>query len=81
MSKFSRTLLILLISSIAGGVAIGPWGVSSASAQTYTQLQVLLPGETADPGSTGGKSGQPAAQTIGVAFEILVRACDSSWNT
>jgi hypothetical protein len=81
VSKFSRTLLILLISSIAGGVAIGPWGVSSASAQTYTQLQVLLPGETADPGSAGGKNGQPAAQTIGVAFEILVRACDSSWNT
>ncbi len=81
MSKFSRTLLILLISSIAGGVAIGPWGVSSASAQTYTQLQVLLPGETADPGSVDGKTGQPRAQTLGVAFEILVRACDSSWNT
>lgn len=56
-------------------------GTSPALAQNYTQLQVLLPGEAAAPGTGTGKLGAPAAQTVGVPFTILVRACDPSWNT
>lgn len=52
-----------------------------AQAQTYTKLQVLLPGETAAPGTPSGKTGAPHAQTAGVPFTITVRACDDSWNT
>lgn len=51
-------------------------------AQAFTQLQVLLPGETADPGDpTDGKSGTPSPQTVGIPFSIAIRACDDSWNT
>ena len=54
---------------------------SAAIAGPYTRLQVLLPGETAAPGTTSGKTGSPQAQTVGIPFTITVRACDSQWNT
>ena len=54
---------------------------TSVSAQPYTQLQILLPGETADPGSGTGKLGTPNDQTVGEPFTVTVRATDSSWNT
>ena len=38
----------------------------SALAQTYTKLQVLLPGESPAPGTGTGKSGAPQSQTVGV---------------
>jgi hypothetical protein len=52
-----------------------------ALAGPFAQLQVLLPGEVATPGSPGGKSGSPHAQVTGVPFTVLVRACDADWNT
>jgi hypothetical protein len=52
-----------------------------AVASAYTQLQILLPGEVEAPGTATGKLGTPLAQTVGVPFSIMVRACDSSWNT
>jgi hypothetical protein len=53
----------------------------SAVAGPYSRLQVLLPGETAAPGTPSGKTGTPSAQVVGVPFSITVRACDSTWNT
>jgi len=52
-----------------------------AVAGPFAQLQVLLPGEEATPGSPGGKTGAPHAQVTGVPFTVLVRACDADWNT
>ncbi len=54
---------------------------SSASAQSgsYSRLQVLLPGETAAPGTGSGKSGSPRAQVAGVPFNVTVNACDNTW--
>ena len=52
-----------------------------AIAGPYTRLQILLPGETAAPGTTSGKTGTPRPQTAGVPFTITVRACDASWTT
>lgn len=52
----------------------------AAMAGPFTRLQVLLPGETAAPGSPSGKTGTPAAQTAGVPFYVTVRACDSTWT-
>jgi hypothetical protein len=40
-----------------------------------------MPGETAAPGTPSGKSGSPRPQVAGIAFDVTVRACDSSWNT
>jgi FlgD Ig-like domain len=59
-------------------------GVSAATAYAagpFTRLQVLLPGESAAPGTGGGKTGSPQAQTEGVPFDVTVRACDDQWNT
>ncbi|HQQ59958.1 MAG TPA: SdrD B-like domain-containing protein, partial [Kiritimatiellia bacterium] len=46
----------------------------------FTKLQVLLPGETAAPGTTTGKTGTPTAQTAGGAFSVAIRAVDDCWN-
>jgi hypothetical protein len=46
----------------------------------FTRLQVLLPGETAVPGSTTGKTGTPLAQTAGAAFSVSVQSVDANWN-
>ena len=50
-----------------------------AIAGPFTRLQVLLPGESAAPGTSSGKTGSPAAQTAGIPFTVTVRACDASW--
>ena len=50
-----------------------------ATAGPFAQLQVLLPGETAAPGTSSGKTGTPSAQTAGIPFYVTVRACDASW--
>jgi hypothetical protein len=51
-----------------------------AFAGPFSQLQVLMPGETAAPGTGSGKTGAPVAQTAGVPFLVTVNACDASWN-
>ena len=53
----------------------------AVSAQSYSRMQVLLPGESAAPGTATGRLGTPTAQTVGMAFDIIVRACDDNWNT
>jgi hypothetical protein len=56
-------------------------GAAPALAGPYSRLQVLLPGESAAPGTPTGKTGAPQAQTVGVPFSITVRACDNTWTT
>lgn len=50
----------------------------------YKQLQILAPGETAQPGHAGftgtGKSGAPHDQRSGESFPLTVRAVDQYWN-
>ncbi|HET6347634.1 MAG TPA: FlgD immunoglobulin-like domain containing protein [Candidatus Krumholzibacteria bacterium] len=53
----------------------------AAFAGPYTKLQVLLPGESPAPGTGTGKTGAPTGQTVGVPFNVTVRACDDTWNT
>ncbi|MFL0163204.1 Ig-like domain-containing protein, partial [Aquirufa salirivi] len=45
-----------------------------------TKLQVLMPGETADPGSVTGKTGTPTNQTAGSNTTVTVNAVDANWN-
>ena len=61
-------------------VWIAAFGPAAALAGPYSRLQVLVPGETAAPGTTTGKTGTPNRQTANVPFSITVRACDSGWN-
>jgi hypothetical protein len=46
----------------------------------YTQLQILLPGETAAPNTVSGKTGTPIAQTASTGFNVIVNAVDNNWN-
>jgi hypothetical protein len=46
----------------------------------FTKLQVLLPGETAAPGTASGKTGSPFAQAVGTAFNVRINAVDAEWN-
>lgn len=52
----------------------------AAEAGPYSRLQVLLPGETAAPGTGSGKTGTPRAQVSGIPFNVTINACDASWN-
>jgi hypothetical protein len=46
----------------------------------FVKLQILMPGETAAPGSATGKTGAPTARTAGTAFTVIVNAVDAYWN-
>ena len=52
----------------------------SINTNSPTKLQVLVPGETAVPGSSTGKTGSPLTQTVGVTFNATVRATDDYYN-
>ena len=45
----------------------------------FTKLQVLMPGETAAPGTATGKIGTPDPQTAGVAFNVIVNSVDDNY--
>jgi len=46
----------------------------------FVKLQVLMPGETAAPYTTTGKTGTPDPQPVGTSFNITVNAVDEVWN-
>src|SRR5206468_4075980 len=52
----------------------------SVTAGAFAKLQLLLPGETAAPGKTAGKTGAPTAQTAGTPITVTVNAVDANWN-
>src|SRR4030095_16713622 len=62
----------------------GLTNVSSAnvvvSPAAFTQLQLLVPGETAAPGTASGKTGTPSGQIMGTGFGVTVNAVDAYWN-
>ena len=47
---------------------------------SFSKLLVLLPGETAAPGTLNGKTGSPAPQGAGTPFNVTVYATDSNWS-
>jgi predicted RNA-binding protein with TRAM domain len=68
---------------LVGLVLLGG-GVSPAAAEDvciYPQLQILLPGEEPAPHTPTGKTGSPLAQTVGIPFQVRVRACTGDWET
>src|SRR5205085_2062797 len=52
----------------------------TVNAGAFAKLQLLVPGETASPGSATGKTGAPSARTAGIAFTVTVNAVDANWN-
>jgi hypothetical protein len=57
------------------------WTEVHVNIGTFSKLQLLLPGETADDGTVSGIKGTlPGALVPGIAFEVTVRAVDAHWN-
>src|SRR5205814_1259086 len=52
----------------------------TVNAGAFVKLQLLVPGETAAPGTATGKTGAPTARTAGTAFTVTVNAVDANWN-
>jgi hypothetical protein len=50
------------------------------TAGSATQLQILVPGETAAPGTATGKTGTPNIQYVNGAFNATVNAADQYFN-
>src|SRR5207253_2940490 len=50
------------------------------STALFAKLQLLVPGETAAPGTASGKSGVPAPQSAFTGFTVTVNAVDANWN-
>ena len=48
--------------------------------RTFTQLQILVPGLTATPGTSPGYSGSPDAQVGFGDFSVVVNSVDADWN-
>src|SRR5207253_5578857 len=53
---------------------------TTVAAGAFTKLQLLLPGETAAPGSTSGKTGTASGRVSGTPFSVTVNAVDANWN-
>jgi autotransporter-associated beta strand protein len=76
-NKLAQTVSITALQ----GIAITPLPPSiTTAAGAFAQLQTLVPGETAAPGTGTGKTGVPFGQLQGVPFSVSVRAVDSFWN-
>jgi large repetitive protein len=50
------------------------------TAGDFTKLQLLVPGETAAPGTASGKTGTPNTEYVNGAFNVIVNAVDTNWN-
>src|SRR6266404_187351 len=68
------------LTASSSGFSSAVSSVFAVTGSSFSQLQVLLPGETAAPGSVSGKTGTPIAQTAGAAFNVTVNAVDANWN-
>ena len=57
-------------------------GYFALTRRQFTQLQVLLPGETNAPGTASGKIGLPTPVSLGAGgnISVTVNACDPQWN-
>ncbi|MEX2117371.1 MAG: hypothetical protein WEB37_10825, partial [Bacteroidota bacterium] len=67
--------------TVTEGAVSGPASSSlTVNAGAFTKLQLLVPGETADPGTGSGKTGTPSNHTVGGSFSVTVNAVDADWN-
>ncbi|RQP13831.1 MAG: hypothetical protein EAS52_18735 [Parapedobacter sp.] len=65
----------------AGGTELNVDQVTvTFTAGPAAKFQVLMPGETAAPGTLTGKSGTPDDQVAGGEFTLTVRLVDVNWN-
>lgn len=64
----------------SGGSETGSSAAFTINADTATKVQVLLPGETAAPGTVSGKTGTATDEVAGTGITATVNAVDANWN-
>src|SRR3989454_5079061 len=69
-----------MVKNSPSGTTWASVGVPIKPAHVFTKLQLLVPGETAAPGTPSGKTGTPTAQTATTPFTVTVNAVDPNWN-
>src|SRR5262249_25592765 len=74
----SRTVTATDISNGAKTANSSP--AITLNAGAFAKLQLLVPGETAAPGTALGKIGSPLQQMTGEAFPVSINAVDVNWN-
>ncbi|MFN8622844.1 MAG: hypothetical protein U0869_19070, partial [Chloroflexota bacterium] len=65
---------------LAGILASGTSADIDIDPGTAVKLQVLLPGQAADPGTDDGVIGSPFDQPLGTVVDATVNAVDAYWN-
>src|SRR5439155_883648 len=68
------------ITATASGLTASTSANVTVNAGAFTKLQLLVPGETAAPGTVTGKTGTPSAQFAGTDVSVTVNAVDALWN-
>ena len=78
---FSVTLTVGLCSATASATSYEQYTSTKVTVVpgAAVKLQVLVPGETAVPGSSNGKTGSPLTDGRNT-FIVTINACDSKWN-
>jgi hypothetical protein len=79
----------ITVTDISGVTSWTPYTLPASipvTAKIYEKLQVLVPGDTYEPGkppyndNTGGKLGTPETRIAGTQTTITVNVCDEFWN-
>jgi hypothetical protein len=60
------------IAGTSGFIAVAPG--------PFVKLQILVPGQVSDPGSTTGNTGTVTGQTANTPFNVSINAVDAYWN-
>src|SRR3989442_1731278 len=68
------------LTATASGLTNAVSASFGVSAGFFSKLQLLVPGETAAPGTASGKIGTPNPQAAGTPFNAIVIALDANWN-
>src|SRR5262249_17243339 len=65
---------------VGDGVETNTGSPTTVNPSPFARLQLLVPGETASPGSATGKTGTPSIEYSNVAFSVTVNSVDTNWN-
>ena len=78
MRQMWKNIILLITMALSMWIVLPMQQAYAAGA--FVKLQILVPGETAAPGTATGKTGTPTARTSGTAFNVKVNAVDANWN-
>ncbi|MGZ4964449.1 MAG: TIGR02597 family protein [Limisphaerales bacterium] len=70
----------ITITFTSGSLSAATSSVVAVSSAAFSQVQILVPGQTATPTVSPGRTGTPLAHVSGTSFNVTVNAVDAFWN-